>query len=141
MHYLCSMTVERFINHVYYSYASVDRLLTYNPVSIEARENAVYTATMTLSIALSGYILGMLYVICLFLIQIMGISWNRNMLFVIAIVSALTLPFCLRLVRNEVYKKYFREFRNDPHYNHILWHIISFLFFAIGISIDLLILI
>ena len=32
------MTVERFINHVYYSYASVDRLLTYNPVSIEARE-------------------------------------------------------------------------------------------------------
>ena len=70
MHYLCSMTVERFINHVYYSYASVDRLLTYNPVSIEARENAVYTATITLSIALSGYILGMLYVICLLLIQI-----------------------------------------------------------------------
>ena len=51
MHFLCSMTVEKFINHVYYSYASVDRLLTYNPVSIEARENAVYTATMTLSIA------------------------------------------------------------------------------------------
>ena len=99
------MTVERFINHVYYSYASVDRLLTYNPVSIEARENAVYTATLTLSIALSGYILGMLYVICFFLIQIFSISWNRNMLFVIAIISALTLPFCLRLVKNEVYKK------------------------------------
>ena len=141
MHYLCSMTVERFINHVYYSYASVDRLLTYNPVSIEARENAVYTATMTLSIALSGYILGMLYVICLLLIQILGISWNRNMLFLIAIISALVLSFCLRTVKSDVYKKYFREFRNNPHYNHILWHIISFLFFAIGISIDLLILI
>ncbi len=63
------------------------------------------------------------------------------MLFVIAIISALTLPFCLRLVKKEVYKKYFREFKNNPHYNHILWHIISFLFFAIGISIDLLILI
>jgi hypothetical protein len=135
------MTVKRFINHVYYSYASVDRLLTYNPVSIEARENAVYTATMTLSIALSGYILGMLYVICLLLIQISDLSWNRNMLFVIAIISALVLSFCLRTVKSDVYKKYFREFRNNPHYNHILWHIISFLFFAIGISIDLLILI
>ena len=141
MHYLCSMTVERFINHVYYSYASVDRLLTYNPVSIEARENAVYTATLTLSVALSGYILGMLYLICQIVIQMSDLTWNRNMLFVIAIISALVLPFCLRLVKNEVYKKYFREFRNNPHYNHILWNSISFLFFAIGISIDLLILI
>ena len=76
------MTVERFINHVYYSYASVDRLLTYNPVSIEARENAVYTATLTLSIALSGYILGMLYVICFFLIQIFSRIFAQSLLII-----------------------------------------------------------
>ena len=134
------MTIERFINHIFYSYASFDRFITFNPIDIEARESACYTATTTLSIALSGYILGFLYIICQILCYISDLRWNKNALFGIAIISALILPFCLRIVKNDVYKTYFSEFRNNPHYKHIQWHIISILFFAIGVSVDLFVL-
>jgi hypothetical protein len=135
------MTIVKFINHIYFSYASVDRFLTHNPVNIEAKEDAAYTATMTLSFALSGYIMGILYLICHIFILMLDLKWNRNMLLAIAIISGLILPLCLRTVKNEVYKKYFHEFRNSPHYNHFQWHIISIIFFIIGVSIDLFILI
>lgn len=135
------MTIEKFVNHIYYSYASIDRFLTFNPADIETRDDAAYTATMTLSFALSGYIIGLLYIICQVLCYVSVLRWNKNTLFAIAVISALILPFCLRIVRNDVYKKYFSEFRNNPHYNHIQWHIISTIFFVIGISIDLIVLI
>jgi hypothetical protein len=135
------MTIVKFINHIYFSYASVDRFLTFNPVNIEAKENAAYTATMTLSFALSGYIMGMLYLICQLFIQMSDLKWNRNVLLAIAIISGLILPLCLKTVKNEIYKKYCNEFRNSPHYNHFQWHIISIVFFIIGVSIDLFILI
>ena len=135
------MKIEKFINHIYYSYASFDRFITYNPIDIEARENAVYTATTTLSIALSGYIIGSLYIICQVLCYIFDLKWNRIALFVIATFSALILPLCLRMVNSDIYTRYFSEFRNNPHYKHFQWHIISIIFFVTGALIDLLVLI
>jgi hypothetical protein len=134
------MKIEKFVNHIYYSYASIDRFITFNSIDIGAKENAVYTATTTLSIALSGYIIGLLYTICQLFCYVSDLRWSKNILFSIAIFSALILPLCLRMVKNDIYKKYFSEFRNNPNYKHIQWHIISILFFAIGVSVDIFVL-
>lgn len=128
------MTIERFLNHIYYSFAAIDRKLSYS--TLESREGNYMDimASKLMGLALVGYLTGLLYLFILLPVRVFGVHIEKlNAFLLIAPFLLVGLALMLsKFFAKSVYTRYFKEFREDKDYDNLTWNILSILFFVGG---------
>lgn len=135
------MTVERFLNHLYYSYAGLNRTLfndapyERNGVAQDSFAGLIFTAT------LGRYTIATLYFLIICPMHLAGLQFSdKTGLIVAAIVSFPILSLVNSTFIGPVYNSYFKEFSEDKNYNSSKWNWLAFLLWFLSYCIFFLLL-
>ena len=133
------MTIERFLNHIYYSFAAIDRKLSYSTLESREGNDTDIMASKLMGLALVGYLTGLLYLLIILPVRVVGVHIERlNAFLLIAPFLLVGLSLMLsKFFAKSVYTRYFKEFREDKDYDSFTWNILSILFFVGGGAIFL----
>ena len=133
------MTIERFLNHIYYSFAAIDRKLSYSTLESHEGNDMDIMASKLMGLALVGYLTGLLYLLIILPVRVVGVHIERlNAFLLIAPFLLVGLSLMLsKFFAKSVYTRYFKEFREDKDYDSFTWNILSILFFVGGGAIFL----
>lgn len=125
------MSIERFLNHIYYSYAAIDRMLSFNPINPHRMKNQDIVASKLMGLAIAGYMIGLLYLLIICPMRLFGIYIVKlDAFLLISPLLVLGLGFTLgKFLAPPVYTKYFKEFRENNDYDTLTWNLIAILFF------------
>jgi hypothetical protein len=133
------MKVERFLNHIYYSFAAFDRMFSFSSLEYRDGNDMDIIASKLMGLSIVGYLTGLLYVLILLPIRMLGVHIIKLKAFLL-IAPFLLVGLSLLLSKffaTSVYTRYFKEFREDQNYDSLLWNMIAVLFFVGGVSIFL----
>ena len=133
------MTIERFLNHIYYSFAAIDRKLSFSTLESREGNDMDIMASKLMGLALVGYLTGLLYLLIILPVRVVGVHIERlNAFLLIAPFLLVGLSLMLsKFFTKSVYTRYFKEFREDKDYDSFTWNILSILFFVGGGAIFL----
>lgn len=133
------MTIERFLNHIYYSFAAIDRKLSYSTLESREGNDMDIMASKLMGFALVGYLTGLLYLLIILPVRVVGVHIERlNAFLLIAPFLLVGLSLMLsKFFAESVYTRYFKEFREDKDYDSFTWNVLSILFFVGGGAIFL----
>lgn len=133
------MTIERFLNHIYYSFATIDRKLSLSTLESREGNDMDIMASKLMGLALVGYLTGLLYLLIILPVRVVGVHIERlNAFLLIAPFLLVGLSLMLsKFFAKSVYTRYFKEFREDKDYDSFTWNILSVLFFVGGGAIFL----
>lgn len=131
------MTIERFLNHIYYSFAAIDRTFSYS-IDYRKEDNTVLVAGMIMCFSLGGYVVAAFYTVVLFPMHLLGIFFSsQKELLMSFVVGGILLGPLMKSFNN--YDRYFMEFRSNPNYKKRLWNVVASVFCIIGHTLLLLI--
>ena len=137
------MTIERFLNHIYYSFAAIDRRfenIFYDGLShLREGDDLDSIASKLMAFSLGGYLIGLMYVFILLPIRLLGYTPAKTIIAVLVVAFLfLALSFILgKYFAPPVYRRYYKEFSGNKDYDSFTWNILSILFFVGGGAIFL----
>ena len=67
------MKVERFLNHIYYSFAAFDRMFSFSSLEYRDGNDMDIIASKLMGLSIVGYLTGLLYVLILLPIRMLGV--------------------------------------------------------------------
>jgi hypothetical protein len=121
------MTTETFLNHLYYSYASLDRtLLNEEPYGRDSDARDRF-ASLLFTFTLGRYFFSIAYFLIIIPMHLIGIQFSAKMeLCFIAFLGCPLLSFVNSKYICPVYNRYFKEFYEDKNYNKAEWNLLAF---------------
>ena len=134
------MIIQKFFNHLLYTYSWLDRLLFSNPLNPQGRESANNIGLTTLSFVLAGYTVGGLNVLRIIIMEIFQIIWLESKFWLI-VITCLLLSFELSFVKEGPEHEYLKEFMTEGKSDSIKWGFVAFLLFIGSAWIGLYVLI
>ena len=100
------MTIERFLNHIYYSFAAIDRTFSYS-IDYRKENNTVLVAGMIMCFSLGGYVVAAFYTVVLFPMHLLGIFFSSQkelLMSLVQIMNHLRKSFYfLRLLKKQLF--------------------------------------
>ena len=135
------MTIERFLNHIYYSFAAIDRRFEniFYDGFLREGDDLDSIASKLMAFSLGGYLIGLVYVFILLPIRLLGYTPAKTIIAVLVVAFLfLALSFILgKYFAPPVYRRYYMEFSGNKDYDSFTWNILSILFFVGGGAIFL----
>ena len=121
------MTIERFLNHIYYSFQSLDRPFSISPNEFREGNKTEIMAGSIMGLTAVGYLVGVIWIIPSLLMIHYHLTIPKEY---IALISFVTIVPCLsyftyRYFNNGLFTKYYDEFSQDPNYSKWKWHSIA----------------
>ena len=129
------MNLERFLNHIYYSFSSLERFFS---LSSDGR-NHTTMADFLMSFCWVGFVTAVLFLILFFPAQVFKITIPHTqgiLKIILPITIGVSLAFFLgRFFDPQIYDKYYDEFISETN-GHLTWQIVAYLLLiGSGISV------
>lgn len=118
------MNIERFLNHIYYSYTSVERFFSLSSDG----SNDTNLADTLMSFCWGGYMTGVIFLFIFLPAHLLGIVFPKmiwGIMLVLPIVISLSF-FLSRFFPPPIYNRYYKEFVSGEE-DFVTWHIIAYL--------------
>ena len=135
------MTIERFLNHLYYSYAGLNRtLLCDKPYECEGVAQDSF-ASLLFTFSLGRYIIAIFYFVIICPMHFVGIQFSdKTGLIMAAVICVPILSLVNSTFISPVYNSYFKEFYEDRNYDGSKWNWLAFLLWFLSYCVFFLVL-